>query len=142
MATTGRKMSRLKLLGLLLVSSVLVQLSGCGEDAANEVKIGVILPLTGEAAFYGESVKNGLDLAAEGANASGGIKGASISLIYEDSRAMPAEGVSAFERLASISGLSAVVGDAVSSVTLAFAPIANQREIVVMSPLSRGQAHS
>jgi len=61
-------------------------------------------------------------------------------LIYEDSRAMPAEGVSAFERLASISGLSAVVGDAVSSVTLAFAPIANQREIVVMSPLSSAPA--
>lgn len=125
------------LLGLLILIMVC-----CSTKQTTEIKIGAILPLTGDAAFYGESIKNGLDLAAKQINSHGGIKGANVHLIYEDSRALPAEGVSAFQKLVSIGGVKAIIGDAVSSVTLAFAPLADKQKIIVMSPLSSAPAIS
>lgn len=120
---------------------VLALTFGCKKEP-KEIKIGAILPLTGDAAFYGESVRNGVDFAAKEINSTGGIKGAPVLLVYEDSRGLPAEGVSAFQKLTTISEVKAIIGDAVSSVTLSFAPLAEKQKIVVMSPLSSAPAIS
>ena len=48
------------------------------------IKIGVIAPLTGDAAIYGSALKKGMDLALEEINGKGGINGAKLTLIYED----------------------------------------------------------
>jgi len=71
---------------LLLVS--------CKED--NQVKIGVILPLTGEVATYGISVREGLDIAVEeyGKNTERKYK-----LIYQDSKAQRIPAIYALEFL-------------------------------------------
>ena len=105
-----------------------------------EIKIGAILPLTGDAALYGQNIKKGIDLATAEINQKGGIHGAKITVIYEDSKANPTEGVSAFNQLVDIYGVPVVIGDAVSSVTLAIAPIADRKKVVVLSPLSSAPA--
>ena len=92
---------RLLLTRAPLYAALLLSLSSCTKKD-NTITIGAILPLTGDAAFYGESVKNGIELAAKQINANGGIKGANLVLVFEDSRALPAEGVSAFKKLTSI----------------------------------------
>ena len=101
-----------------------------------QIAIGAILPLTGDGAFYGESIQRALDLATEEINKSGGINGRKINIIYEDSKASPMEGVNAFNKLVQIDKVQVVIGGAISSVTLAIAPIANKEKIVFMSPLS------
>ncbi|MHA1757143.1 MAG: ABC transporter substrate-binding protein, partial [Promethearchaeota archaeon] len=98
------------------------------------------MPLTGDAALYGQSIKKGIDIAVAEINKTGGIKGRKILVIYEDSKALPAEGVTAFKKLINIHNVPAVIGDAVSSVTLAIAPIAEKDKIVVLSPLSSAPA--
>jgi branched-chain amino acid transport system substrate-binding protein len=113
---------------------------GCATKAQNEIKIGAILPLTGDAALYGEEIKKGVDLAVEQINSKGGIKGKLVKVIYEDSRAVPADGVAAFQKLVDVNQVKAVIGDAVSSVTLAIVPIAEQNKVVVLSPLSSAPA--
>ncbi len=127
---------------VLAVVVILVSFFIACSKKTDTISIGVILPLTGEAAFYGQSIKNGLDISAEQINSDGGLHGSKLSLIYEDSRALPAEGVGAFQKLTSTSGVKAIVGDAVSSVTLAFAPLAEKKQIVVISPLSSAPAIS
>jgi len=105
-----------------------------------EIKIGAVLPLTGDAALYGQNIKKGIDLATAEINQKGGIHGGRITVKYEDSKANPTEGVSAFNQLVDIYGVPAVIGDAVSSVTLAIAPIADRKKVVVLSPLSSAPA--
>lgn len=105
-----------------------------------EIKIGAILPLTGEAALYGESIKKGIDLGVMQINELGGIQDKKISIIYEDSKALPADGVSALRKLIDVQKVSVIIGDAVSSVTLAIAPIAEKDKVVILSPLSSSPA--
>jgi len=121
-------------LSLLIIFSFMLP-SGCAKRE-KVIKIGVILPLTGEAAKYGQSAKRGLDLALEEINASGRLRGKKLSLIYEDSKADPKEGVNAIQKLITIHKVPAIIGAMASSVTLAIAPIAEKNKVVLLSPAS------
>lgn len=121
----------LMLIFLLVVSFGIL---GCEKKEAKEIKIGVIFPLTGDAAIWGQNDKEGADLATEEINNPGGITGKKIRLIYEDSQANPGMGVSAFKKLIEVEKVPAVIGDIASSVTLAIAPIAQEKRVVLLSP--------
>jgi len=125
---------------LTIMISTLSLLPGCSKKDDGVIKIGVILPLTGSAAHYGQSIRKGIDFAASAINNDGGVDGMTIQLFYEDSKANPSDGVSAYRKLRSTDGIHALIGDAVSSVTLAFAPIAEKDKVIVMSPLSSAPA--
>jgi len=124
---------------LILGLVISIGMVGCAKKE-EQIKIGAILPLTGDAALYGDSLKKGIDLALTQINSKGGIKGKPVTVIYEDSKALPADGVAAFQKLVDVNRVIAVIGDAVSSVTLAFAPIAEKNRVVVLSPLSSAPA--
>lgn len=84
---------------LIVTLSFAIIFSGCVKKEEKEIKIGAILPLTGDAALYGKSIKKGIDLAVDQINSKGGIKGSKVSVIFEDSKAVPADGVAAFQNL-------------------------------------------
>lgn len=115
--------------------------TGCQKKAEEKVvKIGGLMPLSGDGAKYGQSAKSGIDLAIEGINAKGGVKGHKIEVIYEDSQGLPTAGVSAFQKLITSNEIPTVIGGLFSSVTLAIAPIANREHVVVLSPTSSAPA--
>lgn len=105
-----------------------------------EIKIGAILPLTGDAAKYGEASKNAIALFIDELNASGGIKGKKIKVIYEDDQADPKLGVSAFQKLVTTDKVPVIIGPLPSSVTLAIAPLAEKSKVVILSPASSSPA--
>ncbi|PIR05355.1 hypothetical protein COV56_03160, partial [Candidatus Kuenenbacteria bacterium CG11_big_fil_rev_8_21_14_0_20_37_9] len=96
------------------------------------VKIGVILPLTGEAATYGISDREGMLLAIEKINAEGGINGRKVRLIVEDSEGDPKGGISAFRKLVEIEGVKVIMTE-LSSVSMAIAPLVKEKQIVMFS---------
>lgn len=112
-----------------ILSLALIGGSGCTEsqDADSQEKIGAILPLTGEASSYGESCRRGMQVASDKFN---------VSIIYEDSRAEATTAVNAFKKLVNTNGVEIVVGGMFSAPTQAFAPIAQERGILVLSPTS------
>lgn len=104
------------------------------------IKIGAILPLTGDAASYGQSCKRGSDLALIGVNAAGGIHGHPLHIIYEDSRAEPTSAIAALNKLVQVDAVSFVVGDMFSHTSLAIAPIAQDAGVVLLSPTASAEA--
>lgn len=98
------------------------------------IVIGGIMPLTGDAAVYGVAPRNGVQLAAEEVNASGGINGTPIQLVIEDSRCDAKIGVSAALKLITQDHVAAIIGPVCSSVALAVAPVANSNHVVALSP--------
>jgi len=120
----------------VVVASLMVFSFGCAKKEEKEIKIGAILPLTGEGAKYGDAAKKGINLAVKEINSAGGIKGKTVQIIYEDSQGDPKAGVAAMQKLVITDKVSAVIGDLLSSVTLAIAPIANKNKVVVLSPAS------
>jgi len=120
----------------ILLASLMVFSFGCAKKEEKEIKIGVILPLTGDAAKYGQSAKKGMKLAVDEINNKGGINNQRVILIIEDSQGQVKNGVSAFNKLITIDKVPIVVGELLSSITLAIAPIANEKKIIVLSPAS------
>lgn len=68
-------------------------------DAANEIRIGVIGPMTGPAASVGLGIQKASILAADEINAGGGILGKKVKLFFGDTESKPAAGVAVVERL-------------------------------------------
>lgn len=88
---------------LLLVSFLAVIATGCGGSGGGKevVKIGVILPLTGSEAMFGEMEKNSFEMAYEELKAAGKttVGGKEIKLMYEDDQGKQDVAKSATEKL-------------------------------------------
>jgi branched-chain amino acid transport system substrate-binding protein len=98
------------------------------KDVSSEtgpIKIGVTVPLSGEAASYGESARAGALLAQKEINDAGGVNGRPIELVFEDDKCTPA-GVSAIQKLINVDKVNAVIGPVCSSVAGAAVPVARQ----------------
>jgi branched-chain amino acid transport system substrate-binding protein len=115
---------------VVLVSCV--ALLGC--EKKTEHVLGAILPVTGVGAAYGADIKRGMELELEAINDAGGINGLPLRIVFEDSGSDPAQGEAAARRLIGESRVPAIIGAALSSVTLAVAPVAEESEVVLLSP--------
>lgn len=97
--------------------------------AGDTVKIGVLLPMSGPTAYFGEVQYNGIEFCANYINKNGGVLGGKqIELVLQDSAGDPETGMSAFEVLVD-QGVSAVVGPYNSTVAAATAPLAIQHGV-------------
>lgn len=97
--------------------------------AADGIKVGVILPLTGKLAKFGEIENKSFLMAAEEINAAGGVNGKKIDLIIEDTTGKPDVGRSAVEKLISQDKVVMIGGGYSSSVTWASIAVAQQRKV-------------
>jgi len=119
--------------------------------AQQEIKIGVIYPLTGPAASTGAELKSALELAADIINngakgvaglpfANGGglpnLKGAKIKLVFADHQGNPQTGASEAERLISQEKVVALVGSYFSNVTATASQVAERYGVPFLNPES------
>lgn len=127
---------------VLVLAGLLFSKIGKEKHSSEAVKVtvGVLFPLTGDAASYGEKGREAIDLAVAGLVPGGHCGNHPVQVVYEDSRADPTTGVTAFQKLVTANGVVAVVGDIVSSVTLAIAPIAESKRVLIMSPTASAPA--
>ena len=100
-----------------------------GASAADGIKVGVLLPLTGAQAKFGEIEKRSYEMAAEEINAKGGVNGKKIELLFEDDTGKPDVGRSGVEKLISREKVPVITGGYSSSVTAAAAPVAQQFKV-------------
>lgn len=124
---------------LLLAAVVAVGIAGLA-GCASDVKVGAIVTETGPASAYGMPVRKGLDLAVEQINAEGGFHGKPLILIYRDDKTLPEVGEEVARELIEAEGVQYIIGPVSSPVTLAVAPIANENEVIVMSPTASADA--
>ena len=96
------------------------------------IKIGAILPLTGSGASYGVWMKGGTEIAAEEINASGGILGSKLEVIYEDHAADASKAVNAMQRLVEVEKVPFTL-TSYSAISLAIQPIGVQHQVVMMN---------
>ncbi|MEA3285092.1 MAG: ABC transporter substrate-binding protein [Synergistota bacterium] len=120
-------MNKLLKLGLSVVF-VLSLLVG-SVFAEDTIKIGLLAPLTGKGADDGINVKNSVVMAVEELNASGGLLGKKVELVYYDDRNEPKEAVGLAYKLIERDEVVGVVGGSYSFPTRAVAPIFQEEEI-------------
>lgn len=128
-----KSLSGIKITSLLIVLIILFSF-GCGKKEEKEIRIGVILPLTGDVASLGSPSLKAVNLAVEQANLQAEKEGYKFIVIAEDDQAVPAKAVSAIQKLKDVDKIRLVIGPLVSSSTMAVAPIADKNGIVIISP--------
>jgi branched-chain amino acid transport system substrate-binding protein len=100
-----------------------------GVSPAAALKVGIVLPLTGAEAKFGEIEKNSFVMAVEEINKKGGIKGEKLELIIEDDTGRPEVGRSVAEKLINKDKVVMLGGGYSSSCTFAVAGVAQQNRI-------------
>lgn len=115
-------------LGVFFVFLSLVTICS-GPACADTIKVGIVLPLTGKLAKFGEIENKSFLMALEEINAAGGVNGKKIELIVEDTTGKPDVGRSAIEKLISQDKVIMVGGGYSSSVTWASIAVAQQRKV-------------
>ncbi|MEH7272035.1 ABC transporter substrate-binding protein [Neobacillus vireti] len=115
-------------------------LAGCGgasstsgEKDGETIKIGANLELSGGVASYGQSIEEGIKLALEEINKEG-IDGKKLELVTFDNKSDAAEATSGTTKLVSQDKVSAIIGAATSTNTLAQVQIAQKNKIPLLTP--------
>jgi branched-chain amino acid transport system substrate-binding protein len=105
-----------------------------GSDGGDTIKIGAVLPLTGDIATFGESSKKALELLVEETNKKGGILGKKVQVVYEDDENKPANSANAIQKLINNDKVVSVIGSIASKCSLAAGPVATQNKIPMITP--------
>ena len=108
MRTSGKFVGALGALSLVMAAGA----------AQAELRIGVLVPTTGDLQAYGESSRNGIELALSEINEDGGVLGEPAEIFVSDTQTEPQVGVDAAQRLVAVQGVSALVGALSSAVTI------------------------
>src|SRR5207253_6562259 len=96
---------RRSLIALGLIAALLVA-TGCvsrntntSADPGGDIKVGVYGDLTGQTSSFGQSTKNGSQMAADEINAAGGINGRKVQLVIEDDQGEPGKAATVVAKL-------------------------------------------
>ena len=97
---------------------------------AADIKLGVAEALSGGAAQYGVSIRNGFQLAADEINAAGGVNGNKLVLVVEDEQGKKEEAINVFKKLIFKDNVLMVFGPTLSNSAQAADPVAQAAKTV------------
>ncbi len=101
--------------------------------AADTVKIGMLVPLTGPAAADGASALGSVQIALDQVNAAGGVLGKQVELIYYDDRGDTKDAVALAHKIIEQDKIAAFVAGSYSLPTRSVAPIFQEEEIPLVA---------
>lgn len=116
---------------ILLLSAFLQIGSAHGDD---DIKIGVVLPLTGHTSNFGTEALKGINLAVEKINASGGVRNSKLKLMVNDNAGLPATTSQVVSEMIDKENALAVIGPITSTNSAAAAAVAQQAHTPLILP--------
>jgi branched-chain amino acid transport system substrate-binding protein len=108
-------------------------LLSCG---GNAIKVGLVVPLTGDVKTFGESTKNGAMMAFDDVNAAGGINGRRIRVVIADDKNDPTEAANAGGKLIDMDGVVGIVGSVSTKCSLPLADRCRMANVPMITPTS------
>ena len=116
-------------LGVLMA----VFLAGTFAQAAEPLKIGAILSVTGPASFLGAPEARTLEMLVAETNKKGGVMGRQVQLIVKDSGASPEKAFSFAKQLIEEEKVFAIIGPSTSGETMKIKGVAEEGKTILMS---------
>jgi neutral amino acid transport system substrate-binding protein len=98
------------------------------------LKIGTLLPTTGDLASIGQQMVGSVPLLVETVNACGGVNGQPVTLVEVDDQTDPRAGAAGMTKLATLDKVAGVVGSFASSVSTAAVSVAVPNQVMLVSP--------
>jgi branched-chain amino acid transport system substrate-binding protein len=118
----------------------LVAAAACGIAAApfavhaqsKTINVGVLMPISGPASYFGVQGKEGIELALEQINKTG-VNGYKLQVQYEDSACSPLQATNTVKRVLEQAKPHVVIGEECSDASLAIAPILEQAKVPMLN---------
>jgi len=123
----------MRIMKLVAVALAIVAMCVAPALAADTIKVGAILAVTGPASFLGAPEAKTLEMLTEELNAKGGIGGKKIELIIKDSGASPEKAISFAKQLIEEEKVFAIIGPSTSGETMAIKNIAEEGKTLLLS---------
>lgn len=131
---------------LVLATFVILLVVACSKKdeatpakgGGDTIKIGFMGALTGDVAMFGKPTLEGMRIAADEINASGGVIGKKIEIIEADNRGDKQEGASVAQKLINRDNVVAILGDPTTGISKVVAPIAQKAGVVLLSAGATG----
>lgn len=113
----------------LLFSTVVAQ-------SDETIRVGVFADMTGQTASFGVSTLSGIKMAVDEINAKGGVNGREIEILLEDNQGLPENTKKIVEQLIKEDKVHALIGEVLSTNSLAAAPLAQAAKVPMITPSS------
>ena len=97
------------------------------------VRVGAALSMTGPAAVYGATQKNGIQAAADQVNAQGSPGGVKLEVLFEDDGSSKEQGINVFQKFINQDKVSVIMGPTLSTTATAADPLAQQARAPVLA---------
>ncbi len=124
----------LTLIVVLFVASLI--LPACASGGGGTIKVGLLSPMSGAVPTFGQSTKEGTELAIKEWNDKGGVLGKKLELIVADSQCEADPAVNGANKLIDQDGVKFIVGEVCSKASIPVSEIVNQKSVVQISPTS------
>ncbi len=136
-----RSLLSLGIVATLLVSFACERKGGTGTtDDTGVILIGYYGDLSGRTSNFGQSTKNGVEMAADEINKAGGINGRQVKILSEDDEGRPEKAATVVTKLIDQDKVVALLGEVASGNSLAAAPKAQSARVPMISPSSTNPA--
>ena len=119
--------------GFVALSWLLVSAGALSE----EIKIGMLYPITGGGAIYGSPAQTGHRMAVEEINTNGGLLGMQAVSVERDTKLNPATAAAAAKEMITKDGVNVLIGGLSSSVGLAISEIAKQEKVIYIATIPK-----
>ena len=129
---------RRSIIKALGIAADLTQLPTFTASAAETIKVGILLPLSGSVAPIGVNNRRGHELAVEEINANGGIKalgGAMLEMVDGDTQGKPEIGITELQKLER-KGVVAIMGAYQSGVTFPVTQVSEKLQVPFIDPVA------
>jgi branched-chain amino acid transport system substrate-binding protein len=134
------------LFALFLITTLLIGFAcerrgnGASGSTTGPIAVGYYGDLSGRTSSFGQSTKNGVEMAADEINKAGGINGRTVQIITEDDQGEPNKAATVVTKLINQDKVQAILGEVASSNSLAAAPKAQEAKVPMISPSSTNPA--
>jgi branched-chain amino acid transport system substrate-binding protein len=120
-------------IGLFGLALGVAMLGTGGAQAADPIKIGTFLSVTGPASFLGDPELRTLQMYVDELNAAGGVLGRKLELVHYDTAGQAKEAVTFVKRLIQNDGVDVIVGGSSTGDTMAAIPEVEKAEVPLLS---------
>ena len=129
-----------KILHMAIVGAVVFLANSCwnssdkaATEEQKEIKVGIVYPMTGPIATYGQESINGIKLALETKLKDKTYAGKKLTPLFQDNKSESLESANIARKFISVDNVQVILGEATSSNTLAMAPIAQGAKVPLLT---------
>jgi branched-chain amino acid transport system substrate-binding protein len=136
MGGANMKVKLIKIINIILLVTILIMTTSVPQVLAKEIKIGVLMPLTGYITFFGKMQETALKMAQKEFEKKGPVAGFELKFIVYDTGSKPQDAILMAQKLMHTDNVLQIIGPFLSTECEQVFPIVNRDKVPIVTASS------